>query len=59
MIEPRRHELLRRRRCEVRRDLDALDRSELWHPLTDVEYCSVLLATLEEIDDELEGYDDS
>ena len=55
MIEPRRDELLRRRRREVRRDLDKLDRGELWHPLSDERYRGVLLAMLEEIDDELEG----
>ena len=57
MIDPRRHELLRRRRRDAVDELAALERDELWHILSDEEYRDVLLATLDEIDDELERFD--
>ena len=52
--ESRRYELLARRKRETLQAIEQLDRGELWHPLTEVEYREHLNATLADIDEEME-----
>ena len=53
----RRRNLLTLRRRDALRDLEMLDAGQLWHPLDEDEYRSLLWATLEDIDAELSGDD--
>ena len=55
MIDPRRHELLCRRRRDALQELELLDAGRLFHPLAEDEYRGVLFETLEDIEAELSG----
>ena len=52
--EPRRYELLARRRLDTLNALQQLGVGERWHPLTEEAYREHLYATLADIDEEME-----
>ena len=52
-MDPRRFELLRRRRLNLMQELSLLNAGELWHILTEDEYRAVLVESLFEIDEEI------
>ena len=53
MLDPRRHELLNRRWRDTNEALNALEAGTLWYPLSESQWRSHLLATLDEIEGEI------
>ena len=52
-LDPRRLELLNRRWRDTNESLADLEAGELWHPLSEQQWRSHLLATLDEIEGEI------